>query len=257
MKKLLLLFTIVCCAAPLFGLPEFNLSAGGGGIFNIHWKEGYLKDEYKNYTGQTVYGGMKVPTEATNDAMRQGLFDTKDLTVGGGIYGFFDATYVEAAAALIFNTASQTVAIPNLPDISSSMRGDETHTYTFTQLNLSLMLKYPFSLGNKWKIFPLLGVDSQIALGNYDKNLKNDFQKVANMGYSMPNLGDYWNSLWIKLGGGADFTIFGNLFIRGELLYGFKLNSKFENDMADYWKEDIRGLANGFNFRLGLGYTFK
>jgi len=257
MKRLLILLVVVCCSAPLFGLPEFTLSAGGGGLFNIHWKEAFLKDEYKDYTGQTMYGGMKVPTEKTTDAMRQGLFDTKDLTSGGGIYGFFDATYAEAAAALIFNTAAQTVAIPNLPDVSPSMRGDETHTYKYTQLNLSLMLKYPFSLGTKWKLFPLVGVDGQIALGDYDDNQKEDFQKVANMGYPMPNPGDFWNSLWIKLGAGADFAVFGNLFMRGEVLYGFKLNSKYENDMAEYWKEDIRGVANGLTVRLGLGYAFK
>ena len=252
MKRLLMLVAVVCCAAPLFALPDFSLSAGGGGIFNIHWKEASLKDEYRDYTGGDFGYGIKAPTEATTDAMRQGLFDTKDLTAGGGIYGFFDATYVEAGAALIFNSVSQTVAIPDLPDISPSMRGDETYTYLFTQLNLSLMLKYPFSLGDKWKIFPMLGMDGQIALGDYDKNMKKDFQKVANMGYPMPNIGEFWNSLWIKFGVGADYTLIGNLFIRGELLYGFKFNSKYEDDMADYWKEDIRGVTNGFNL---LGYN--
>jgi opacity protein-like surface antigen len=147
--------------------------------------------------------------------------------------------------------------MPNLPDISDSMRGDETYTYKFTQLNLSLLLKYPFALGDKWKIFPLLGVDGQIALADYDDNLRKDFQKVANRGYTMPNIGDYWNALWIKFGAGADFAVYGNLFLRAQALYGFKLNSKFENDMAEYWKEDIRGVSNGLTIRLGLGYTFR
>jgi hypothetical protein len=154
------------------------------------------KDEYKNYSGEDQGHGIMGPAEKTSDAMRQGLFDTKDLTAGGGIYGFFDAAYAE----LVFNRVSQTVTIPNLPDISSSMRGDETYTYQFTQLNLSMLLKYPFTLGAKWKLFPLLGIDGQIALADYDDNMKKDFQKVANMGYKMPNIGEFWNSLWIKAG---------------------------------------------------------
>jgi hypothetical protein len=56
---------------------------------------------------------------------------------------------------------------------------------------------------------------------------------------------------------GGDFPLTGNLFIRGEVLYGIKLNSKYDTEMADYWKEDLRGVSNGLNIRLGLGYAFK
>jgi hypothetical protein len=103
----------------------------------------------------------------------------------------------------------------------------------------------------------MLGIDGQIALADYDDNMKNDFQKVANMGYKMPNVGEFWNSMWIKAGVGADFALTDNLFIRCQALYGFKFNSKYENDMADYWEENLKGVANGFNLKLALGYTFK
>jgi opacity protein-like surface antigen len=258
MKKLSVLFAIIAVsAAPVFSLPGFSLSAGGGGIFNIHWKDATLRDQYKKYTGGDYGHGISAPTEQTQDAMRQGLFDTKDLTAGGGVYGFFDATYAEAGAALIFNRVSQTVSIPNLPNVSQTLNGEETHDFLFTQINLSLLLKYPFVIGQKWTIFPLLGVDGQIAIGEYDEKMKKDFQKIANMGYDMPNLGQFWNSLWIKAGAGADFALTDKLFLRGEVLYGFKLNSEYDTHMADYWKEDIKGVANGLNIRLGVGYKFK
>ncbi|GHV94225.1 hypothetical protein AGMMS50293_05450 [Spirochaetia bacterium] len=258
MKRLFVLFTVMCMAAPLFALPDFTLSAGGGGIFNVHWKDAVLRSQYKDYTGAKFVGGrVEAPTEPTQDAMRQGLFDTKDLTVGGGIYGFFDATFAEAGIALVWNRVSQTVAIPNLPGVSSSMHGSETHDYLFTQLNLSLLFKYPFTLGEKWTLFPLLGIDGQIALGDYDEQMRKDFKKVKSYGYDMPNLGEFWNSLWIRAGVGADFAMTNNLYLRGETLYGMKLNSAYETKMADYWAEDIKGVANGINVRLGVGYKFK
>jgi hypothetical protein len=223
----------------------------------MHWYDATLRDEYKDYTGGDFGHGIDAPTPATQDAMRQGLFDTKDRTIGGGIYGFFDATYAVFGAALIFNRVSQTVDIPNLPEISPTLRGPETHNFNFTQLNLSLILKYPFAFGERLKLFPMLGIDGQIALGDYDDKLKSDFQQIANMGYDMPNIGEFWNSLWIKAGIGADFILSGSIFLRCEALYGFKLNSKYETRMADYWKEELKGVANGFNVRLAIGYTFK
>ncbi|MDR0551262.1 MAG: hypothetical protein LBG72_04495 [Spirochaetaceae bacterium] len=252
MKKPFILFVIIAAAsAPVFALPGFSLSGGGGGIFNIHWKTADLLDKYKDYQG----GDYDTPTVATQDALRQGLFDTKDLTVGGGVYGFFDATYAEGSCALIFNHVSQTVAIPNLDNIPS-LNGEETHDYLFIQINLSLLLKYPFDITESLKIFPLLGIDGQIAVGDYDENMKKDFKKIANMGYDMPNIGEFWNSLWLKLGVGTDFFLAGNLFLRGEVLYGFKLNSKYDSEMADYWAKELKGVANGLNLRIGLGYKF-
>jgi opacity protein-like surface antigen len=258
MKRLYLLCAIIAAlSAPVFSLPNFSLSAGGGGVFNIHWKSAALRDQYKDYLGGDYGHGIKAPTEQTQDAMRQGLFNTKDLTAGGGIYTFFDVTYAEAGVGLIFKNVRQTVAIPNLPDVSSTLKGEETHNFKFTQLNLSLLFKYPFTvIPQRLTIFPLLGIDGQIALGDYDDNMKKDFKKIANMGYNMPNVGEFWNSLWIQAGAGADFFFTKKLFIRGEVLYGAKLNSKYDTQMAAYWKEDISGVANGVKLRLGAGYKF-
>lgn len=261
MKKILAIFAAFCISAPLFALPDWlpplTLSAGGGGIFNMHWNDARLRDQYRDYTGADWGHGIRMPTEQTQSAMRQGLFDTKDLTVGGGFFGFFDATFVTASAALIFNRVRHTVAIPYLPNVSPSLTGEETHRFSFTQLNLSLFLKYPFSVSQNWTIFPLLGIDGQIALGDFDNNMRRDFQQIANMGYDMPTVGEFWNSVWLRFGVGVDRALTDNLFLRGEALYGFKFPSSYERRMAGYWREELRGMSNGFHLRIGLGYTFR
>ena len=251
MKKIFFTLAIFAFTSPLFALPDFSLSAGGGGLFNAHWKTGILKDEYKEYG---ISGGSQpAPTQKTQDAMLQGLFDTTDRTFGGGVYGFFDATYAELNAAFIIKQANQSLDSPDaLVDPAN-----KEHSFTFYQLNLSLLLKYPFSLGERWSLFPLLGIDGQIGLGDFDDDLKKGFQKTKGFGYDVPTLGEFWNSLWVTLGAGADFSLGGNLFIRGEALYSLKLNSVYETELADYWAEQIGGIANGPTVKIGVGYRFK
>jgi len=104
-------------------------------------------------------------------------------------------------------------------------------------------------------VFPLFGIDGQIALGDFDDTLRSSFQNAANFGYEVPTLGEFWNALWIRFGAGADFALFGNLFLRGELLYGIKLNSSHQSRMSDYW--DRGGVSNGLHLRLSVGYTIR
>ncbi|MDR2490498.1 MAG: hypothetical protein LBD20_03745 [Spirochaetaceae bacterium] len=75
MKKIIFILTTFVCTGSLFALPDFALSAGGGGLFNAQWKTGLLRDEYKEYG---IGGSHPNPTQKTQDAMLQGLFDTKD-----------------------------------------------------------------------------------------------------------------------------------------------------------------------------------
>jgi opacity protein-like surface antigen len=255
MKKLLILLCIAFITVPIFALPEFTMSAGGGGVFSTQWKFADLRPEYKDYAG-AIISGYPAPTEKTQDAMRQGYFDTDELSFAGGIWGFFDATYVEADMSLIFTSYGQTVKMPNLPNLSSSLNGPQKHRYTITQMNLTILGKYPISLNDKLTVFPLLGIDWQIALYNNDGQLYEDFKIVKAMGYDVPNLGEFWNCFWIKTGVGADYSITNNLYVRGEFLYGIKLNSKNDTDNARYWAENLKGVANGPSVKFGIGYRF-
>ncbi|MCL2193390.1 MAG: hypothetical protein FWB78_08350 [Treponema sp.] len=259
MKKLLtFIIAASLFAAPTFAFdflpdffPDISLSAGGGGIFNTHWYNDTLRGQFRDYS-VTGIGG---PSEQTQHAMRQGLFNTRELVAGGGIYAFFDATLVTLGVGLVFNSVGRFLDIPNLHDtVSPYLTGEELHRFRVTQLNLSLMFRYPFELHERWAIFPMLGIDGQIALGDFDRRLHRNFQQVANRGYDVPTHGEFWNALWIRFGGGADFALTGNLFLRGELLYGFKINSVHESRMAGYWERG--GVSNGLHVRIGVGYTF-
>jgi len=264
MKKLLIPIIAACISAPVFAMPDFTLpdisvSAGGGGIFNTHWRSDTLRREFRNYHGHDLMPphGVMGPGEQTQSAMRQGLFDTRDFTAGTGFFAFVDATFATLGFGLVFNNVHQIIDVPNLSDtISYTLTGRELRQFTVTQLNLSLMLRYPFSVAEGWKVFPMLGIDGQIALGDFDDSLRTHFQRVANFGYEVPTPAWFWNSLWIRFGAGADFALRGNLFLRGELLYGFKLNSRHESGMAAYWEPGLRGVSNGVHARLAVGYTF-
>lgn len=257
MKKLLALVAAAFISSPVFAapafLPDIYLSAGGGGIFNMHWRNSTLESRFLDYQGRPVRPYGMAPTEPTLRAMDQGLFNTRDLTAGGGIFGFFDATLATLGVGLVFNNVGQILDVPHLPDVDHRLGGEELREFTVTQLNLSLLLRYPFALRDRLSIFPMLGIDGQIALGDFNGSLRAHFQSVANEGYEVPTMGQFWNSMWIRFGAGADFGLRGNLFLRGELLYGFKLNSSHESRMSSYWRS---GVSNGIHVRLAVGHTF-
>ncbi|GMO66046.1 MAG: hypothetical protein Ta2A_14010 [Treponemataceae bacterium] len=234
--------------------PAVVLSAGGGVIGGINWKDAKLNSQYANYEGVSVYSGLiRAPTFDTQDAMRQGLFDTKELTGSGGIFAFFDATYVEASAALLISAVTQSVGIPNLP--IHNLAPVEYH-YTITQLQFSVLGKYPFTVAPKMTVFPLLGATYQVALSDYEDKLYKNFQVPAEKGYDMPNLGEYWNAFWVKLGVGYDLEITEQLFLRGKLVYGLKLPNAYELRMSKYWKASIAGMVNGPTLDVSIGYKF-
>ncbi|MCL2190820.1 MAG: hypothetical protein FWB79_02400 [Treponema sp.] len=251
MKKLLaFVFAASLFAAPALALdflPGISLSAGGGGIFNTHWRDGVLHGQFRDYEVRGIGG----PGEHTWHAMRRGLFNTRDLVAGGGVYGFFDATLATLGVGIVFNGVGRYLDVPDLSDtVSPSLAGEELLSFGVTHLILSLMLRYPFDLHERWILFPTLGIDGQIALGDFGGDMRPHLQQVANLGYEVPTLGEFWNSIWLRFGVGADFALRGNLFLRGELLYGFRLNGPHD---AGYWE---RGVSNGLNVRIGVGYTF-
>ncbi|MFP3042183.1 hypothetical protein LQZ19_10240 [Treponema primitia] len=260
MKKLCagLIGVLVLCST--VSAVDFGLSAGVGGIFTAGWKDAELKDEYKAYT-QSLFatlGGLALPDPAdasTLGAINKGYFDTKETSLGGGIWAFFDATYAELDAALIWNNISQKVNSSKLDPTGNTK--DEEPNYLITQLNISILGKYPFEIGKKLQIFPLLGADFQIALTDQDDKIAKDIKSAPGNNNKAPSLGDFWNSLWIKAGVGADYSITEDLYLRCEVLYGIKFNSKYDDDEAKYWTEDLKGVKNGPDVRLGLGYRFK
>jgi hypothetical protein len=133
------------------------------------------------------------------------------------IFGFVDATYVEASVGYMFyNDAS----------LKAEATGFQTETTNFKEkagwLSIAALFKYPFKLGTfTW--FPIAGIEYDMNLTYTDAD-GNDF-KSGMTADEKANL----DQLWIKVGVGADFT-FGNIFIRPRILAGYKLLSKLERD---------------------------
>jgi hypothetical protein len=227
---------------------DFSLSAGGGisGIF--HWKDAAVKPTYKNYVNDKPVG------KDTEEAMFRGFNDTKENVNGFGFHGFFDATYAEVNAAVLFVWVTQTLD-------NAVMEANTHDPYRLTQLYFSLYGKYPFDIGRtRWTVFPLAGVTYQVAVADQDNKFGDDLGQMRNkedMKLIGPTVGKLWNSFWIKAGVGADYRLLEKLFLRAELLYGMKLPNAFELENAKYWAENLSGMSNGVNLSVAVGYKIK
>jgi opacity protein-like surface antigen len=160
---------------------------------------------------------------------------------GGGVFLFFDATYGELSLGFLAGGGKWG-------------DDDDTKPATITNLNIGLLGKYPFAINKQLSIFPLLGIDYQITVAQ-----KLDGTTHQNKdGDDAP--GDF-SALWFKFGVGTDFDITSNLYLRGEVLYGFRLTSKAEKDTKDMFEamgqSDVKPLlGHGLDVKIAVGYRF-
>jgi hypothetical protein len=225
MKKIvaMALCALLCGTAAFAEIGEFQLSAGAGGLF-----------------GMGLGGGVEASVSGVT-------LQSKEYaeTIGGGGFVFLDATFAELAVG--FSTGSSTITIES-PGSSDNSKG------TFSALDFSLLGQIPFVFDTV-SVFPLLGIDYQLVLSEKDSD--GDEYKGPN-----DNGGPIdFSSLWINLGIGADLMIGDILYIRGEFLYGIRLQNKFESDIKDTFKasgfsdaKDI--LGHGPSAKLAVGFKF-
>jgi hypothetical protein len=144
----------------------------------------------------------------------------------------------------------------------------KTGTGEEMMLTFSLLGKYPFALGKRLAIFPLLGLEYRIALMEWrnpdiGKEYDRTNGRVESNKDGKPLTLSMWNALWIDLGVGLDYALGSGLYLRGELLYGFRLQTAYEADGLEQAKNMVNdtdpslgGLASGPTFKIALGYTF-
>jgi opacity protein-like surface antigen len=122
-----------------------------------------------------------------------------------------------------------------------------------TYFSVSLLGKYPIALGEKLTLFPLLGFDWNIFLsgkmGDSDIN-RDDLADMIGDDYK-----DTLDAFLIDLGLGVDFALTDALYLRASFLYGFKLNSKMEQEYVDDY--DAKIFTSGPTLKIGVGYKFK
>ena len=242
MKKFFFLVFIVLISFNGFGV-DFSFSAGGGGLL------GYT------FTRYTLEGGS---IESIQNMDR--------FNYAGFI--FFDATYAELS---ILIQGGNGTYMENMIFDESTSSTDSTGNGYETSLGFSLTGKYPFDISDKFVLFPMLGVEYQIALtqkrqpeGNivYDRTKGHLAEDRDKNDESYPI--HAWNSFWINIGAGTDYFITGSLFLRGEFLFGFRLPTTYENGALEVVKNPpmnarnpkLAGLTGGPNFKIGVGYCF-
>jgi hypothetical protein len=225
---------------------DISLSTGGGALL------GYTFTRYTLEGSDS--GGRSVKSAQSMDR-----FD-----FGGFI--FFDASYAEAAVSLQSGSGGYRETM----DYDSVSLPDDRGMGYETTLGLSLVGKYPFTLNEKWLLFPVVGVEYLIAL--VERRQPDGGNVVDRPGGLLPPDQDKdgkpyplsaWNSLLIKIGAGADYVLTRYIFLRGELLYSFRLQTEYETGALEMVRDKFSipspkfyGLTSGPSLRIAVGYRF-
>jgi opacity protein-like surface antigen len=238
-------------------LPEFGLSAGGGlSLGGLFTRYTITADE------NTKYG----PTDLKMDqSMDQFNF---------GAYLFFDATYAELSLDIQRGNNRYKETIRGIgggaliADLPLEGTGSET------MLGFTLLGKYPFTLRKGLLLYPLAGIEYQIALAEKRKPKGGSEYNRTEGKTEFDTDKDYslylWNSFFIDIGAGVDFVFRSPLFMRAEFLYSFRLQTPYETAAIDsvmdrfdisqptlWGNPKMSGLTHGPELRLALGYRFK
>jgi opacity protein-like surface antigen len=235
MKKILCLLGIACAlarAASAFELPPFSLSAGGGLVQAFEPGGGGEWD----VSGKT--------------------YDLKTSWMAGGAFGLFDAVYAEISLGFIagsLTTQYDRSAFQNLRDEDSGF---------IMALSAGILGKFPFAVSDTVTVFPLAGIEFLPVLSAKDSKWDDILDPVTSTASRRGNVsaGDL-SSLDVRFGGGVDFHISGGLFLRGEILYGVRLATKFEDDVKDYMGRWAAGAGartgHGGSIRLAALWRFR
>lgn len=201
MKKLPVALVLLCLPPLLFA---FDLSAGIGTSVGGFWQATYFEPY------------VIIPTIWEYEWRRE-LTTTVPLTFSA----YFDATYAVVSFGFQVNGSPHEKITTWDGSTKGTTEGSVDERAGF--LSFSLLGRYPFTLGSI-SIFPLLGIE-------YDINL---YLKAADGTDLKASLTDQersdLNQFWFKTGVGADFFIYQGLYIRPELLMGFKLLTTTERE---------------------------
>jgi hypothetical protein len=208
---------------PAAAQQQFSLSAGVGGDFSV------LFDVEKNHNA----------------------FEPQ-VTPGGGVSVFFDATYIVASVDMVWGSKMKFIYPSDPANISFSLNHIEFSVYG----------KYPFVL-KKLTLYPLIGVDYHMLLSAQVKDADgNDAGEKIKRGDSIGggyNAEDQFDYLSLGLGVGLDFPLPKSFFIRSEFILHYVLDSKITRDRrkyADKFDFDYLSIVFGPQLKLAVGYRF-
>jgi hypothetical protein len=230
----------------------FGMSAGGGALV------GGLFTRY-TLTGKGMVENNPVDLDSSQ-SMNQ-------FTFGGFV--FFDATYGEISVAVQggLNTFSENMSATSGDDFANDSK--TTGTGSEVMLGFTLLGKYPFVLTESLTLFPLFGVEYQVALAqNRKAGSRPEYDRTDGVRESDSNGEPYtlgsFNSFFIDIGAGLDIAPYPALFFRLEVLYSFRLPTGYELDALKKPKKwldapnpKLGGLTSGPSLRTAAGYRIK
>jgi opacity protein-like surface antigen len=252
MKKYITLLTLFFALTAALAAADFSLSAGGGG---------YIGGLFTRYT-LTADGKIEGEPVGVNAAQEMNQFNFGGFLFVDGTWAVFS---VGIQGGLNNYNEEMITTSPSIDDLTTTFQGEGSET----MLSLALLGKYPFTLNNRFTLFPLLGLEYQIALvqtrepeGGLKRYDRTDGIRESNADGDPYPL-SVWNSWSVVIGAGMDYRVFSSLFVRAELLYGFRLQTPYETDalkkvkkLANAPNPKLSGLTSGPALRIAAGWRF-
>ena len=164
---------------------------------------------------------------------------TKMPYAGGGVFAFFYLTFTELSLGIFTGYGDITEENPDWNFVRDNVY--------YTGLDISLLGNYPFVISNQFTVFPLIGINYQtmlLVLGSYEM-------------YVRP-FDSRW--LWLKFGGGFDYSLSSKIFMRTAILYGFRIPNREEKKHVDWYNNEWTNTeirpGHGLEIKLAFGYRF-
>ena len=227
-KILYLIILLFFITNGAFAQSEFRVSAGFGGYFTSDFGGGV-----ENTNLGRLFSRIKTPY------------------LGGGAFIFLDATFVELNfGGFMIQGEWEESFIVHGPPPSEGYPA----TYKFNALGIGLDIgvigKYPFAVSEKLSLFHLLGITYRAMLA------------LAEEGYKVYNPDEY-STLWFNFGGGLDYSITKNIYLRAGIFYGIRLKNEFEKKTIEHlntssWGDDVidNFLGHGLEIKFAVGFRF-
>jgi hypothetical protein len=247
MKKLVCVMIIALAAlgtVSALELPQLSLSAGGGGFFAFEPSGGY--------DGSGTFGGTVRTIES------------KTNWLGGGAFGFFDATYGELSVGFMVGSFTNAITPNSNFDSSGTFKGEKSGM--MMAISIEALGKFPFPVTEQITVFPLLGFEfiPVFSLKDIDRTFTLHPTTLRPVfGWGDPDSPGDYSMFYFRFGGGLDFHFSDSLFLRGEVLYGLRLSTKAEDDGytvnvlgAKYTMSGDSFLGHGGKVKIAVGYKF-
>lgn len=213
------MFVLVSCSA----ISALDLSLGGG----VYFADSYNAQKYEDILG------------------RDNVISTNSPVLGFDL--FFDATYFMVDLGFGFELSGK----EDDWDRDGSDLVDPDIDNDRGWINIGVLGKIPFKITPEFRLFPLVGIEYRLCVYYMDGDT--DLKPAL----TYDQLRYIENEFWFNFGVGADFDISSSVYIRPNILLGFKFRSKYEEDRLDFLQiTDSNAKWNHFKLEIGVSIGF-